>query len=105
MGTGDTVVVFDEHVLGEEGYVSPPPPVFDGPGGLPTGWTSLTVPSGGKQYKGYMSDYAAVMPRAGGKWGICPVRGGTVIMSQMQEVWLDDMVAAIVMAEFTWPRK
>lgn len=105
MGTRNGVTVFDEHVLGEEGYVSPPPPVFDGPGGLPTGWSRTEIVLNGVRVKGAMSDYAAAMPRAGGKWGICPVRGGTVIMSQMQEVWLDDMVAAIVMAEFTWPRK
>ena len=105
MGTRNGVIVFDEHVLGEEGYVSPPPPVFDGPGGLPTGWTSLTVPSGGKQYKGYMSDYAAVMPAHGG-FRICPVEGGRMQTKKYApNMVFDTHVAAIVAAELMWPRR
>ena len=105
MGAGDSVTVFDAYVLGEEGYVSPPPPVFDGPGGLPVGWNSLTVPGNGKQFKGYMSDYAAVMPGQGG-WRICPVIGGKVQTQQyMRNMVFDSHVAAIVAAEMMWPRR
>ena len=105
MGAGDSVTVFDAYVLGEEGYVSPPPPVFDGPGGLPVGWYSLTVPGNGKQFKGYMSDYAAVMPGQGG-WRICPVIGGKVQTHQyMRNMVFDSHVAAIVAAEMMWPRR
>jgi hypothetical protein len=74
-------------------------------GGLPTGWTSLTVPSGGKQYKGYMSDYAAVMPAHGG-FRICPVEGGRMQTKKYApNMVFDTHVAAIVAAELMWPRK
>lgn len=105
MGAGGGVIVFDEYVRGQEGYVSPPPPVFDGPGGLPVGWSSLTVPLNGKQFKGYMSDYAAVMPATGG-FRICPVIGGKVQTNQyMRNTVFDSHVAAIVAAEMMWPRR
>lgn len=105
MGAGDSVTVFDEYVLGQEGYVSPPPPVFDGPGGLPTGWNSLTVPGNGKQLKGYMSDYSAVMPAHGG-FRICPVVRGMVQTNKYAKgMVFDSHVAAIVAAEMMWPRR
>ena len=98
MGTGDTVRVFDGRYWTET--TPPPPPAFDGPGGLPVGWSRTEVSVNGVRVRGAMPDYAAAVPREGGTWGICPVRGGV-----LKDVWLDDMVAAIVMAEFTWPRK
>ena len=106
MGAGNSVTVFDEYVLGQEGYVSPPPPVFDGPGGLPTGWNSLTVLFNGKQFKGYMSDYSAVMPTLEGRWRICPVIGSKVQTgSYAKGMVFDSHVAAIVAAEMMWPRR
>lgn len=61
------VTVFDEPVLGEENYVSPPPPVFDGPNGLPTGWTRIEFSFSGRRVKGAMFEKAAVMP-VPGEW-------------------------------------
>ena len=106
MGAGDSVTVFDEPVFGEEGYVPRPPPVFDGAGGLPTGWYSLTVPGNGKQLKGYMSDYSAVIPTLEGRWHICPVIGNKVQTNQYaKDMLFDSHVAAIVAAEMMWPRR
>lgn len=106
MGTGDSVTVFDEPVFGEEGYVPRPPPVFDGVGGLPVGWNSLTVPGNGKQFKGYMSNYAAVMPAHGGGFRICPVEGGRMQTKKYApNMVFDSHVAAIVAAEMMWPRR
>lgn len=108
MGTGNDVIVFDEYVPGEESYVSPPPPAFDGPGGLPTGWTRLSVPCNGKSYKGFMSDTAAVIPVKGG-FRLCPVRGGALQTSAHVEgvttLVFDDYVAAIVAADMMFPRR
>lgn len=97
------VTVFDEPVLGEENYVSPPPPVFDGPNGLPTGWMRIESSFSGRRVKGAMSDKAAVMPVPGG-WGLCPVKGNTILTRQVVPgVVLDDMNSAIVAAEIMWP--
>lgn len=95
------VTIFDEHVLGEEGYVPRPPPLFDGPGGLPTGWSRLSVPYNHRQHAGYMSDSAAVMPTEGG-WYICPaVKQMVVTRKRTPEVYADH-VAAIVAAWMTF---
>ncbi len=104
MGAGDSVTVFDEPVFGEEGYVPRPPPVFDGVGGLPMGWSKLTVPYRGAQRRGYMSDAAAVMPTDGG-WYICPVRNGRVSVMVSHTPVFNDHVAAIVAAEMMFPRR
>ena len=95
------VTVFDAPVLGEEDYVSPPPPVFDGPNGLPTGWSKLTVPFNGKQYVGFMSDTAAVMPVQGG-WCVCPVVAGQIAVRKRTPELYEDYVAAIVAAWMTF---
>lgn len=104
----DGVTVFDEPVLGEENYVSPPPPVFDGPNGLPTGWTRIEFSFSGRRVKGAMSEKAAVMPVPGG-WGLCPVKGNSMLTRRVltrqvvSGVVLDDMNSAIVAAEIMWP--
>ena len=108
MGTGNDVIVFDEYVPGEEGYVSPPPPAFDGPGGLPEGWSRIEVVVNGKRYRGFMSDKAAVIPVKGG-FSICPVMAGALQTSAHVEgvttLVFDDYVAAIVAAEMVFPRR
>lgn len=104
MGTGYRVAPPDAPVLGEETYKGRPEPVFDGPNGLPIGWSRIEVTINGKRHFGAMSETAAALPSANG-WVICPVRNGTLIRSQQQKVWLDDKVAAIVAAEMAWPRR
>lgn len=99
------VTVFDEYVFGEESYVSPPPSAFDGPGGLPVGWSRLTVPIHGRQHKGFMSDMVAVLPTGTGEWYICTAAGGVIGRAVQGIPHFDDHVAAIVAAEMMFPRR
>lgn len=106
MGAGDSVTVFDEPVFGEEGYVPRPPPVFDGVGGLPQGWSGLSTSRRGKTHRGAMSDSAAAVPAEKGGWTICPVKNGMVCTSkQVEGAVFSDLVSAIVAAEMMWPRR